>query len=254
MNKKENKKVFYFFIGCMLLSVIIIGATFAYFTASTSDDNTVHGGTYLTSFSLSVTRVTTVDMAYGLIPMKDSESPNAAEQKCLDDFGNAGCQIYKITVGTDSQDPIFVDGYIVLTNKEGVETKFTRVYPKKVTNEETNEETTIFTVNYTQEDFNDENFEPDEVIKDGQLINQEEEEEGTSINHIENMNRNDNYNCLLAQNEQIGADKPTIEIYAMIWVHDNGNKQDSIQGMQLAYTGLAVFNTAQGNEIKATFD
>ena len=103
----NNKKAFYFFIGCILLSVIIIGATFAYFTASTSDSNTVSGGTYLTNFRLSVERVTTVDMAYGLVPMKDSESPHAAEQKCLDDFDNAGCQIYKITVGTDSVDPVF---------------------------------------------------------------------------------------------------------------------------------------------------
>ena len=102
MNKKDinnsNKRVFYFFIGCMILSVIIIGATFAYFTASTVDSNTVHGGSYLTNFRLSVERVTTVDMAYGLIPMKNQESPHAAEQKCLDDFGNAGCQIYKITI------------------------------------------------------------------------------------------------------------------------------------------------------------
>lgn len=250
MNKKDinvdNKRIFYFFIGCMMLSLIIIGATFAYFTASTSDDNTVHGGTYLTNFKLSVTRVTSVDMAYGLVPMKNSESPHAAEQKCLDDFGNAGCQIYKITVGTDSVDPMFVDGYLVLINQEGVETRFTRVFPKQVKNEQTEEESTIFTVDYTKEDFNDEDFIEDEVIKDGQLTDTE--------SPIENMNRTDNYNCLLVQNEKVGGDTPEIEIYAMIWVFDTGSKQDDIQGMQLAYTGLAVFNTAQGNEIKATFD
>ena len=100
--------MFYFFIGCVALSVAILGATFAYFTADTSDNNTVHGATETTSFSLSVKRVTTVDMAYGLIPMKNKQSPNAAMQLCKDDFNNAGCQIYEITLKGDSDQVMFV--------------------------------------------------------------------------------------------------------------------------------------------------
>ena len=247
VNDKDNKKIFYFFIGCIMLSLIIVGATFAYFTASTTDDNTVHGGTYSTSFSLSVTKVTSVDMAYGLVPMKNNEAPHAAEQMCRDNYGNAGCQIYKITVSTDSADPFFVDGYLVLTNKEGVETRFTRVYPKKVSNNDTNEEETIFSTHFTKNDFDDSTFEEDKFIKNGIY-------ELSGDNSIENMNQSNNYNCLLASNEKVGGDNQSIDIYAMIWVHDNGNNQDYLQGMELAYTGIAVFNTAQGNEIKATFD
>ncbi|MBR3162222.1 MAG: hypothetical protein IKF19_05780 [Bacilli bacterium] len=249
MNKKDNdnnKKIFYFFIGCVMLSLIIIGATFAYFVASTSNSNTVNGGTYTSSFSLSVTRVTTVDMAYGLIPMKNKEAPHAAEQMCRDDNQNAGCQIYKITVSADSAETMFVDGYIVLTNREGIETRFTRVYPEQITDTTNNEEKTIFKANYTKEDFNDPNFDEDEVIKDGQFINNDKP--------VENLNHTENSNCLLAKNEQIGGNKPSIDIYVMIWVYDNGNNQDYLQGMELAYNGLVVFNTAEGNEIKATFD
>ena len=32
------------------------------------------------------------------IPMKNKQAPNAAKQKCIDNLGNAGCQIYKITI------------------------------------------------------------------------------------------------------------------------------------------------------------
>ena len=246
VNSKDNKKMFYFFVGCIILSLIIIGATFAYFTASVSNNNTVHGGTYSTSFSLSVTRVTTVDMAYGLIPMKNKEAPHAAEQMCRDDYGNAGCQIYKIVISADSVDTMFVDGYLVLKNKEGVETRFSRVYPKTVVDEETHENKTIFESRFSKEDFDDVNFDEDEVIKDGQVLSDD--------SLIENLNRTDNYNCLLAENEMIDGDNSSLEIYVMVWVFDNGHSQDYLQGMQLAYTGTAVFNTAQGNEIKATFD
>ena len=90
--------MFYVFIGCITLSIIIVGATYAYFTANTKNDKDVKGSTNTTNFSMSVSRVTTVDMAYGLIPMKNKEAPHAAEQMCYDDNQNAGCQIYKITI------------------------------------------------------------------------------------------------------------------------------------------------------------
>ena len=246
MKKKEkdnSKKMFYVFIGCMILSVIIIGATFAYFMANSQDANTVKGGTYTTNFSLSVSRVTTVDMAYGLVPMKNSEAPHAAEQLCYDDYGNAGCQIYKITISTESEDIFFIDGYVTTNTKEGVETRFSRVYPEEVTTPE--EETkTIFRTNYTEDDFSDPEFNEPEFIKTGVRVSPEES----------SPNRDDDYNCLFVQDESIGGTSGSSkEIYVMIWVYDDGTNQDFMQGMELAYTGTVTFITAQGNEIKATF-
>ena len=246
INEKDNKKILYFFVGCIILSLIIIGATFAYFVASTSNGNVVNGGTYTTNFSLAVEKVTSIDMAYGLVPMKNIEAPHAAEQMCHDDNGNAGCQIYKITITTDSNEPFFVDGYLVLNNITGLETRFTRVYPKKVVNSETENEDNIFETKFSKESFDSTEFIETEYIKDGQLNN--------NLQQVENMNQDDNSNCLLASNIEIGGDNKSVIVYAMIWVYDNGQNQDILQGMQLAYTGTAVFNTAQGNEIKATFD
>ncbi|MEE3342656.1 MAG: hypothetical protein VZS44_01030 [Bacilli bacterium] len=244
--KSGNKRMFYFFVGCLALSIVIIGATFAYFAANATDDSTVNGGTYSTNFSLAVTRITTVDMAYGLVPMKNSEAPHAGEQLCFDDYGNAGCQIYKITVSTDSDDPFFVDGYLVLTNKEGVSARFTRVYPENVEDSTTGESKTIYKTSYTKADFSSDTFFEEDVIKDGVIS--DPASDLTALNH------NNNFNCLLLENEKIGGDRKSFEVYAMIWVYDDGDAQDYLQGMELAYTGLAVFNTAQGNEIKATFD
>lgn len=246
MEKNRKGKMFYFFVGCVCLSLIIVGATFAYFTASVKDENTVHGATKTTSFSLKVERVTTVDMAFGLIPMKNEQSPHAAEQMCYDDFNNAGCQIYKITLKADSDEIFFVDGYITTTTKdERIETRFARVYPKEVTDDNTNETKQVFTTNYTKEDLLNEDFDRDAYIKTGARVSSEDKQ----------LNNSDDYNCLLVKNEQIGGDAGSIiDFYVMIWVYDNGTAQDFMQGMQQAYAGMVTFVTAQGNEIKASFD
>ena len=249
MIKGIDRKMFYFFIGCITASILIIGATFAYFTANTEDANTVHGVTETTSFSMSVERVTTVDMAYGLIPMKNTQAPGAAQQLCKDDFDNAGCQIYKVTLKGDSDQVMFVDGYISTNPKEGVETRFSRVYPEEVevTDPETSEVTTktIFNTSYTKEDFASEDFNESAVIKTGVR--------GSEITLP--YNYEDDYDCIFVENEQIGGEAGNeISVYVMIWLFDNGENQNFMQGMELVYTGEATFVTAHGNEIKATFD
>ena len=126
---KLDKKMTTFLVCCISLVLTVIGATFAYFTASISNDNMIKGNSATVTFSLRVDKVTTIDMAFGLIPMKNNQAPNAASQKCLDDLGNAGCQMYKITVEADSDTVMFLDGYIVTVPKvEELETRFSRIY------------------------------------------------------------------------------------------------------------------------------
>ena len=52
----------YFLVGCLLLVMLVVGATYAYFTAKASDDNTVKGDAATVSFGLSVDKVTTIDI------------------------------------------------------------------------------------------------------------------------------------------------------------------------------------------------
>lgn len=236
--EQKNKKMLYFLIGCLSLSIIIIGATYAYFTASVRDEETVKGNSATVTFGLSVEKVTTVDMAYGLIPMKNDRSPYAAEKKCLDDLNNAVCQIYRMTITADSDTVMFLDGYVVVTPKdERLETRFSNVY--------TDDEEVNFYTKYTSEDFGQANFEENKVIKTG------------ACNILDNntLNHTNGSNCLLVENEKIGGESGRTKVfYTMIWVYDNGEAQDYLQGMELAYRGEVTFVTAEGNEISATFD
>ena len=86
---KLDKRQSYFIVCCICVVLTVVGATYAYFTASAKDENTVFGDAATVSFSLSVNRVTTIDMAYGLIPMKNIMAPYAASHKCKDDIGNS---------------------------------------------------------------------------------------------------------------------------------------------------------------------
>ena len=247
MERNSSKKMFYVFIACITLSMVIVGVTFAYFTASATDDNTVHGNSATVNFGLRVEKITTADMAFGLIPMKNSESPKAAQNECHADNGNAGCQLYRITITADSDTTMFLDGYISLDNKEGIETRLAAVYP--------NEDETQYNTAFTPDDFvnSDDlslsflatNTQGDLGIKTGLREDPESE----------TYDRTSDADCLIFQNQQFGGTYGTERsFYVMIWVYDNGTAQDYLQGMQLAYRGTVVFVTAQGNEISATFD
>ncbi len=243
-NGSKNKS-YYVFSGCMILSIMIIGATYAYFTASATDENTVAGNTATVSFGLSVDKITTVDMAFGLIPMYDDRAPAAANSMCKDELNNPVCQIYKITVKADSNTVMFLDGYLTFTTKEGVDIAFTRVYPIIEEDDNKDDETgnnSSITTFKTPDD-----FDVDSMVGNGVRNSPLD----TVLNHEKDKN------CLFVINDKIGGsgNDDLINIYyVMVWLHDTGLNQDSIQGMELAYSGTVTFTTAEGNEISATFD
>ncbi len=125
-NEKNNGKgIFYGVIGVATLIVAIIGATFAYFTASQTNNEKITGNAATISFGLNVEKITTVDDTKGgLIPMTDGMLNNAvtnASNKgvCVDDTGAAVCQIYKITITNTGSAAIFLDGYVNLVGGLG---------------------------------------------------------------------------------------------------------------------------------------
>ena len=132
MNEQKNNNgrgIFYGVIGVATLVVAIIGATFAYFTASQSAGNNVITGNMATiTFNLTVTKVTHVDETKGgMIPMSNHmvNSAVSASTPCVDDNGNAVCQIYRVDVENTGSASLFVDGYVTLTGGSGVPTDFT---------------------------------------------------------------------------------------------------------------------------------
>lgn len=136
MNEQKNngRGIFYGVIGVATLVVAIIGATFAYFTATASNNNVITGNMATINFGLNVTKVTHVDESKGgMIPMSnnmvqaavlDTGSGNAAKT-CVDDNGNAVCQVYKIVVTNTGSASLLLDGYVSLTGGSGVSEDFT---------------------------------------------------------------------------------------------------------------------------------
>lgn len=245
----NDKKMFYVFVTCLVLSIFVVGATYAYFTSSASDNTTVKGDSSFNSFSLSVSKVTSLDLTFGLIPMKNIEAPYAAEQMCFDSNENVGCQIYKITLSYDSDDSILVDGYITTSPMEGIETRYTRVYPKDVNHidSSTGEDVVshVFGTSYTKEDMLDNTFDMDKNIKSGKMVSVDE-----SL-----LNRDDDYSSLFVSDIEIGGENnKTVDLYFMVWIYDDGNNQDFAQGSQIVYTGTAIFVSSSGSKIKASFD
>lgn len=129
-NNSDVRGIFYGIIGIATLIVAIIGATFAYFTASNSNNNLITGKSASVSISLDVKKVTTADSKYGgIIPMANTMVESALSNRndldsdnpkiCVDDNGNAVCQIYKITVKNGSSTDMFLDGYVTLMGGAG---------------------------------------------------------------------------------------------------------------------------------------
>ena len=119
-NHYNGKGLFYGVIGIATLIVAIIGATFAYFTATQTNDDTITGNAASINFGLDVERAETTDQTNGgLIPMSNTmvEKAVTAETPCKDDNGNSVCQIYKITLTNQSSASMLLDGYVTLSSK-----------------------------------------------------------------------------------------------------------------------------------------
>lgn len=123
MENNNGKGIFYGVIGVATLVVAIIGATFAYFTATASNNNTIAGNAATVGLKVAVEKVTT--QATGdLIPL-DQESPVEgtpqlplalkAAQSCVDDNDNTVCQVYKITVTNNGNSTAVLSGTLTIT-------------------------------------------------------------------------------------------------------------------------------------------
>lgn len=105
--ENNGRGVFYGVIGVATLIVAIVGATFAYFTASKTDDTAITGTTAAAGgLDLAVTPV--LNTGSDLIPLNlrtgdgtsdtKDQFESAMASKCVDSNSNNVCQPYKIVV------------------------------------------------------------------------------------------------------------------------------------------------------------
>ena len=128
--KKSKTNLIYVVIGILTLVVAITGATFAYYTATATVNNVITGNMASIKFDINVAKKTNVDNTSGLIPMTNSMVQKAVSNAstkgiCVDDNGNAVCQVYKITITNSSSAGMYFDGYVTLTGGSGTPTDYT---------------------------------------------------------------------------------------------------------------------------------
>ncbi len=112
MENRKGSGIFLGIIGVATLVVAIIGATFAYFsaTASSADDAVTAESTTLT---LGYDDVVGTNLKSNLIPASDTiafyaannqfGTGSAANQQCIDDNANEVCSVYQFTIGNPSK-------------------------------------------------------------------------------------------------------------------------------------------------------
>lgn len=141
MENKKGNGLFLGIVSVATLIVAIMGATFAFFSATTNSDiNSVNLGAYEFNLSLSVNPVWNIEG--GLIPLlpnetienapeqyntnllyalnvggdTDKESPDNPLKKCIDDQGLQVCALYEVTIENTATNDVTLTGQIKTTS------------------------------------------------------------------------------------------------------------------------------------------
>ena len=135
MENNNGKGIFYGVIGVATLIVAIIGATFAYFTATTQSGQYVTGSAATASLEVKVQRLTTYSEGEGaesaaaakyiMVPQLDKGLSQAVRginvtgnKPCIDANGSLVCSIYKVLVHNTGSAAIDVSGSIAFYNSK----------------------------------------------------------------------------------------------------------------------------------------
>lgn len=112
MMKKEFK-LLYGVLAVIVLAISTIGATYAYWTASTkSANNEVETGSTIYSISM---QINPLYHDFSVIPMDDENALKALKNKCKDKYDRGACSAYTIYVYDYNADLDYISGYMDVT-------------------------------------------------------------------------------------------------------------------------------------------
>ena len=219
-NNRKGSGVFYAVVGVATLVVAIIGATFAYFSASQTNNTVITGQTSeAANLALEVTKLDTA--TGGLIPMYDKLAGKGVENNCVDSNGNTVCHVYQIKL-TNGKSPVDINGTLSFTG-----TAKNIVY--------------------------DITFADQEATKDLSALSTKI---STTTTGVDFKTATAETPAALATNSEFTANQ-TKYYYVTVWLHETGKSQeDDDAGQTTAYTGTVTFNAvgADGtNGVTATF-
>ena len=119
LEKKNSKMLFLSTVGVLTLIVAIAGATYAYFSATASNNNTITGTSAYGENSLAL-EVTSESNGEGkLIPQLDSAIQEAitgatGKGSCIDSNDNTICKVYSIKVTNNNSAAVVIEGKLQL--------------------------------------------------------------------------------------------------------------------------------------------
>lgn len=119
LEKKESKIMFFSLLGVLTLITAIAGATYAYFSATATNNNVIKGESAYDANALKL-EVNQVSAGEGkLVPQLNSAIQKAVEGasgkgSCIDANGNTICKVYTITVTNKTSTKFYVTGTLSL--------------------------------------------------------------------------------------------------------------------------------------------
>jgi len=110
---KKEFRVLYVVLAVVVLSITTIGATYAYWTASThSPSNAIHAESTIYSISMNITPIYS---DFSIIPMNDTDALKALNNKCKDKYDRGACSAYEIYVYDYNEGLEFISGLMDIT-------------------------------------------------------------------------------------------------------------------------------------------
>lgn len=247
MENSKGRGIFLGVVSVATLIVAIIGATFAWFSASVgSGENDVNLTAYQFDAKLTVERVfpTAENASKKIIPfvpdkvLREGQGDqtnnmnyalNEATNKCLDSSGYLVCSLYKITVTNNGSDSIELDGSVTTMETTPTETGTT-------------------------------------LTANGDLKAQIISYAGGKYTYTHNLSK-----ALALPNTVSGSGKlimdpatltvgatpgaNTAELYVLVWLNDSNENQSSMMGA--SYKGQFIFSAVgmgAGNQLTGTFN
>ena len=110
---KKKFKIVYIIIMIVVLAITTIGATYAYWTASTESING-DVNTESTIYSISM-NINSLYHGFSIIPMNDTDALKALKNKCKDKYDRGACSAYSIYVYDYATNLDHISGYMDVT-------------------------------------------------------------------------------------------------------------------------------------------
>ena len=130
--KNKRTTLIFSILGVAMLILLVFGATYAYFAATTEDNDTIKGSTAsITDLKLVVEKIST-SATTKLIPLDNdvnslttaargsgfSGNKYDSTKSCIDKNGYSVCQVYKITVTNNSSATVALNGGVTYLEGE----------------------------------------------------------------------------------------------------------------------------------------